>query len=389
MTELNATLPVLLFGAAMAASLILTHLVRQYAISRSIVDVPNGRSLHERPVPRGGGLAVVVTVLTGMVLLAIFGSVPANWAIAVVGGGAAVALVGWLDDRQKVTGRGVRALVHFAGAGWALWWLGGLPLVSLGSASLALPVAGTLLAAVGMVWWTNLYNFMDGIDGLAGGQAVTVASAAGVLMILTGSDTALALPAFLVAGAAAGFLVLNWSPARIFMGDVGSGFLGFVFATLAIATENAGALPLLVWVLLSGAFLFDATVTLLRRTLGGERWYEAHRVHAYQRLVTAGASHAFATAAILVVSGMLAMVAYHVAVEGDVASASALAIAVLASLYLSVEHLKPMRTRRAGRRTPDAEQPGRATPSAHVKWGARPSAPAMRRTESGTERRQA
>jgi Fuc2NAc and GlcNAc transferase len=335
-------MPVLLFFASAAASLILTHLVGRYAVARSIIDVPNDRSLHEKPVPRGGGVAVAAIVLAGMVLLTIFVNLPATWTIAVVGGGAPIALVGWLDDRQHVSRRRVRALVHCAGAAWALWWLGGLPALSLGSFTLVMPVVGTILAVIGIVWWTNLYNFMDGIDGLAGGQAVTVAAAAGVIMLLTGADPVLSLPTFLLAGAAAGFLVLNWSPARIFMGDVGSGFIGFVFATLAIATENAGVLPLIVWVLLSGVFLFDSTVTLLRRVLRGEQWYDAHRVHAYQRLVTAGRSHAAVTTSMLLVNAVLAIAAYYVASEGNVAAASAMAVALLAGLYLWVEHLQTM-----------------------------------------------
>jgi Fuc2NAc and GlcNAc transferase len=342
MTESKIIMPFLLFLAAAAASLILTHLARRYAVARSIIDVPNGRSLHDRPVPRGGGVAVAATVLSGMVLLTVFGKLPVTWTIAVVGGGAPIALIGWLDDRQHVTRRRYRGLVHFAGAAWALWWLGGLPALSLGSVTLVMPVVGTILAAIGIVWWTNLYNFMDGIDGLAGGQAMTVAAAAGVLMLLTGADPMLAMPAFILAGAAAGFLVLNWSPARIFMGDVGSGFIGFVFATFAIATENAGALPLLVWVLLSGVFLFDSTVTLLRRVLRGEQWYHAHCVHAYQRLVTAGRSHAAVTTSILLVNAVLAIAAFHVASKGSAAAASALAVALLAGLYLWVEHLQPM-----------------------------------------------
>jgi Fuc2NAc and GlcNAc transferase len=335
-------MPFLLFIAAGAASLILTALVRRYALARSILDFPNARSLHDKPVPRGGGVAVAATVTSGMLLLTISGHLPVALTIAVVGGGAPIAVVGWLDDRQQVTSRRIRGLVHFSGAAWALWWLGGLPAISLGSFVLALPVVGTILAAIGIVWWTNLYNFMDGIDGLAGGQAVTVAASAGVLMLLTGADRGLPLPAFLLAGAAAGFLVLNWSPARIFMGDVGSGFIGFVFATLAIASENAGTLPLLVWVLLSGVFLFDSTVTLLRRVLRGATWYDAHRMHAYQRLVAAGHSHAVVTSGILVVNGLLSIIAYHVASVGNALAATALALALLAGLYLWVEHLQPM-----------------------------------------------
>ncbi|CAN5654092.1 glycosyltransferase family 4 protein [soil metagenome] len=346
-------IPILLFLAAAAVSFALTHAVRRYAADRDIIDVPNHRSLHDRPVPRGGGLAIAATFLAGMVLLTLFRALPVELMIALLGG-LLVAFIGWRDDHRGVSRR-TRALVHFAAAAWVLWWLGGMNALSFGATEFALPVIGNVLAAAGIVWWINLYNFMDGIDGLAGGQAVTVAAAAGVLMLLTGARPEMAWPAFLLAGSAAGFLVLNWSPARIFMGDVGSGFLGFVFATLAVATENAGALPLVVWLLLSGVFLFDSTVTLLRRAVRGEIWYEAHRTHAYQRLVTAGRSHAAVTTGILGVNAVLAVVAYHAASERNVAvvaAAAALALALLAGLYLWVEHLQPMPAPPTQDRTP-------------------------------------
>jgi Fuc2NAc and GlcNAc transferase len=152
------------------------------------------------------------------------------------------------------------------------------------------PIGG-LLAVLGIVWATNLYNFMDGIDGIAGGQALCAGVFGGALLLLSGS-AGLAAVAFLVAAATAGFLAWNWAPAKIFMGDVGSGFLGFSFGTLAVASENDGGVPLLLWVLLLGVFVVDATVTLLRRTLAGEVPYAAHRDHAYQRAVRSGWSHA-------------------------------------------------------------------------------------------------
>jgi Fuc2NAc and GlcNAc transferase len=347
-----------MFAVAAAAALGLTSAVRQYALERSIIDVPNDRSLHEQPVPRGGGLAIVITFLAGLLVVTLVGAVPAAWTLALGGGGTAVAFIGWLDDRRGVSRR-TRAFVHFAAAAWALWWLGGLPAVTFGTVEIQLPVIGSLLAAVGIVWWINLYNFMDGIDGLAGGQAVTVAAAAGVLILLGGVGPDAAAPAFLLAGAAAGFLALNWSPARIFMGDVGSGFLGFAFATLAVATENAGALPLLVWLLLSGVFLFDSTVTLLRRALRGERWYEAHRTHAYQRLVAAGHSHATVTIGVLVINAVLVIAAYFVAREGNAAAAAAAAVALLGGIYLWIEHVEPMPPAPRHPRTADRQLPDR------------------------------
>ena len=186
-------------------------------------------------------------------------------AAAFIGGGGLVALVGWLDDRRGVHAA-VRAVVHCVAAGWAVYLVGGLPSYSTGTEHVHLGAIGGLLAVLGIVWATNLYNFMDGIDGIAGGQALCAGVFGGALLLLSGS-AGLASVAFLVAAATAGFLAWNWAPAKIFMGDVGSGFLGFTFGALAVASENDGGVPLLLWVLLLGVFVVDATVTLLRRTL--------------------------------------------------------------------------------------------------------------------------
>jgi Fuc2NAc and GlcNAc transferase len=147
-----------------------------------------------------------------------------------------------------------------------------------------------VLAVVGCVWMVCLFNFMDGIDGISGTEATTAGLWGGALLWLAGSHE-LAVLSLMVGAAAAGFLVWNWAPARIFMGDVGSCLLGFCFAIVALSSERAGAVPLLVWMILLGVFVFDATVTLLRRVVRRERWHEAHRSHAYQRAVQSGWSH--------------------------------------------------------------------------------------------------
>jgi Fuc2NAc and GlcNAc transferase len=141
-----------------------------------------------------------------------------------------------------------------------------------------------------IVWLTNLYNFMDGIDGIAATQAMFVAATAALLLGLHG-DGGSALLCLLIAMACSGFLYWNWPPARLFMGDVGSGFLGYCFAVLAIASENSGQLPLTVWLVLLSLFIGDASYTLLSRLLRGKRVYEAHREHAYQYLVRRSGSH--------------------------------------------------------------------------------------------------
>ncbi|MDQ6959827.1 MAG: hypothetical protein Q9M27_02270, partial [Mariprofundaceae bacterium] len=173
--------------------------------------------------------------------------------------------------------------------------------LQVGVWTLSLGWFGNVLAALGIVWLINLYNFMDGIDGLAGGEAVTVAVGGAILLGLGGAMD-LALVALLLAAASGGFLIWNWPPARIFMGDVGSGFLGYVFAIIALASEKAGAVPAIVWVVLLAIFIFDATYTLMWRVLNGERWYAAHRSHAYQRLVQGGWSHLRVTNTLLCIN---------------------------------------------------------------------------------------
>ena len=271
------------------AALILTGIVRFYALKRSLLDVPNERSSHSVPTPRGGGLAIVATFLCAAGYLGREGVIGFPVAAALTGGGFAVAAIGWLDDHRHVSPIW-RFLVHTAAAGWAVYMLGGFPGFSLGGVSINIGWPGTVLAVLGIVWLTNLYNFMDGIDGLAGAEAVTVGGG-GALLFWSAGSLGLATATGILAAGAAGFLVWNWPPARIFMGDVGSGMLGYAFGVLAVAGERAEALPSAVWVILLAVFIFDATFTLLRRVMGGERWYTAHRSHAYQRAVQAGMSH--------------------------------------------------------------------------------------------------
>jgi Fuc2NAc and GlcNAc transferase len=329
-------------AAALAAGWAGTGLVRRYALEKNVLDVPNDRSSHRVPTPRGGGMAIVLAALAAVAALTGMGLLPARVGAALGGGGLMVAAIGWKDDHGGVSAP-ARALVHFAAAAWAVGWLGGLPSIGVGVGTIALGPFGAALAVLGIVWMTNLYNFMDGIDGIAGGEAVTTGLVGGGLLLAAGQP-GLAAAALALAGAGAGFLVWNWHPARIFMGDVGSGFLGFAFATLAVASERAGAVPLLAWVLLLGAFVFDATATLLRRARAGERWHQAHRSHAYQRAVQAGHSHARVSAAVVAVNLVLGGLAAAAWRRPEwLLPAFAAGVVLLAALYLRVERLNPMR----------------------------------------------
>jgi Fuc2NAc and GlcNAc transferase len=173
---------------------------------------------------------------------------------------------------------------------WVVFILGGLPPLQVGTRLVELGLTGDALAVLAIVWVVNLFNFMDGIDGIAGSEALIVCVAGGA--IAGQSSEHVAAAAWLLAGASAGFLAWNWPPARIFMGDVGSGFLGFFIAVLALAAARSAPASAFVWLILGGTFFVDATVTFLRRLLRGVRVYEAHREHAYQWLSRRWQSHA-------------------------------------------------------------------------------------------------
>lgn len=331
----------LVAGASLISSALLTGVARRFALSRAILDVPNERSSHSVPTPRGGGIALVGVVLATCAWLGWSHPPVRAICIALGGGGALVAAIGWLDDRRAVPAR-FRLLVHLAAAAWAVGWLGGMERLQLGPWTLQLGLAGSFLAVVGVAWLINLYNFMDGIDGIAGSEAVVVGGFASALLLLAG-DLPLALLSAAIASAAAGFLFWNWPPARIFMGDVGSGTLGFLFAVLAVASENRGAVPSLLWVLLLFVFIFDATVTLARRIARGEPWYSAHRSHAYQRATQGGLTHLGVTLRVIATNLLLGMLALAAAQYPAAQFLLFLAGAcLLALLYVAVERLRPM-----------------------------------------------
>lgn len=262
-------------------SWIFTGLLRRYALARRMLDIPNGRSSHTVPTPRGGGLAIVLTYLASLLVLNGLDRLELPTLTGLFGAGVLVALVGFIDDHQHIPARW-RLVAHFTAAAWALAWLGGLPPLPVFGFMLDLGWLGHGLAAVYLVWLLNLYNFMDGIDGIAGIEAVTVCLGGVVLYALSPMGDSEWLLPLLFLMAVAGFLVWNIPTAKIFMGDAGSGFIGIVLGVLSI--QSAWVAPELFWswVILLGAFVVDATVTLVRRVIRGQKFFVAHRSHAYQ-----------------------------------------------------------------------------------------------------------
>jgi Fuc2NAc and GlcNAc transferase len=291
----------LLFATGLTVFLawLATGFVRRHALRNAMLDIPNTRSSHVTPTARGGGLAIVGVFLACVCLLAFSRILNVNIAIALVGGGVFIALIGYVDDRMEVPAR-IRFVVHLGASVLIVSLVGGVTEQSLRTLGLHGAVAGGIVGVLVLSWATNLFNFMDGIDGIAASEAIFVATAGAGLNWAHGGDAGLSVSMLALAAATLGFLIWNWPPARIFMGDVGSGFLGFSLGTLALAASQRGVVSIEVWAILAGVFLVDATLTLIRRLARGDRWFEAHKMHGYQRLASRWQSHLPVT--ILVIS---------------------------------------------------------------------------------------
>jgi Fuc2NAc and GlcNAc transferase len=265
--------------------------MRRVALQHRLLDVPNSRSSHSVPVPTGGGVAIAGAATLGLVVLFAIGEADWRLTLTLLCGGLSIALVGFLDDRQSVRPR-IRFAIHVIAALLGVYLLGGVPPLQVGASNFfELGWLGHVLGVFAIVWTLNLFNFMDGIDGMATSEAAFVAIGGAAIEIAAGRSATVALAAMVVGASSLGFLVWNWPPAKMFMGDVGSGYLGFVMAVLALASARDNSVMIFVWLILGGVFFVDATVTLIRRLLRRERVYQAHRTHAYQWLARHWQSH--------------------------------------------------------------------------------------------------
>jgi UDP-N-acetylmuramyl pentapeptide phosphotransferase/UDP-N-acetylglucosamine-1-phosphate transferase len=321
-----------------------TFALRHWAPKVGLVDIPNERSSHRKPTPRGGGLSfVIITPLMTIIAIFLLDAIvtPGIWALLV--SCLLIAAVSLADDRWRLPvlvrfgAHVVGALILIVGAGW-------IREVALpGGAILSLGACGLPLTFIWIVGLTNAYNFMDGIDGLAAGQAVIAAATLCWLAHLQGQGF-VALAMAIMAGSVLGFLPHNWPPAKIFMGDVGSAFLGFTFAGWAVLTSRIGTkpLPFLAWLVVMLPFIFDTITTLISRIVRRQRWYEAHREHFYQRLIRRGWSHLAVTSLYLGVSVFLGLVTILFYGYGKMASYAYVGLVVmpLAGLVLLVRWIE-------------------------------------------------
>jgi UDP-N-acetylmuramyl pentapeptide phosphotransferase/UDP-N-acetylglucosamine-1-phosphate transferase len=320
----------LLIGFALAAllSYVGVALLRHWTLRRKVLDLPNDRSLHQQPTPRGGGLMITLTVLLGWLPFALMFGAPrvTSAHAAFLGCGFLVAGISGLDDLRGGVSTRIRLAVHLVAALVAVIVIGGWTSIRLPwLGEFQLGVAGLIVAVIWIVGFTNAFNFMDGIDGIAGGQAL-VSGAGWALIGIQAHQPNVFTLGLLIAAGAFGFLLHNWPPARIFMGDVGSAFLGFALAALplwAISDSSPGGpgqtvdydpltSGMLVW-----PFVCDAAFTFVRRLRNGENVFAAHRSHLYQRLVLAGWSHRSVTMLYLclAITGVVMAVAWRSGID--------------------------------------------------------------------------
>jgi UDP-N-acetylmuramyl pentapeptide phosphotransferase/UDP-N-acetylglucosamine-1-phosphate transferase len=297
----------------------------------NVLDRPNERSSHIVPTPRGGGIAVICTVLLAWVVASAAGWVaPAIALVALTA--ALLAVICWIDDLH-----GLSPVLRLTAQAAAVA-VGLLALPETDNALFQWLGSTAYFSATGLlwVWWVNLYNFMDGIDGIAGSEAAAIGG--GLLLVSTlGSavDWSVALLAATVLGASLGFLVWNWSPARIFLGDVGSAPLGYLTGYLLLGLAAAGRWK--VALILPLYFLADATITLARRLLRRERVWEAHREHYYQQAVARGLDHA-AVVRRIIAADLLLIACGWIAENGAGTLALAAAAAIVAVLLMVLAH---------------------------------------------------
>ena len=315
-------------------SFVATWGLRRYALASKLIDVPNSRSSHVTPTPRGGGVAIVLAFVGALAWMLSSGSISNSWGWGLLVSGLGVAILGFLDDHGHIAARW-RLLGHLSAAIFILLMTGGLPPLEFFGTTLELGWLGHVLAVFFLVWMLNLYNFMDGIDGIASVEAIGVCVSAALLYWLTGHAQSAGTP-MMLAFAVAGFLIWNFPPARIFMGDAGSGFLGLIIAALAIQASWLEPSLFWCWLILLGVFIVDASFTLMRRIARGEKVYEAHRSHGYQFASRRHGRHRPVTLGVVAINTLWLLPMAVIVAQGWIDGFSGLLMAYAPLLVLAV-----------------------------------------------------
>lgn len=271
----------MIYIAFLIISFTLTYFIKNYAIKKSLVAQVTERSSHTIPTPHGGGIAISITWFTGLFYLFFINQIEENLFYALLCG-SIISLVSFFDDLYELSTK-IRLIIQSCVSVAGLFIIGGLDRIDLGLFSFENSILTNIFAFFLIVWFINLYNFLDGINGYAGSEAVFLATAG---FILFGGNHFLVLLVSVL-----GFLFWNYNRAKIFMGDAGSTLLGYNIAIFTLYYSNIESTNFWIWIILFSLFWFDATFTLIRRKLNGEKISQAHKKHAYQRLTQSGWSH--------------------------------------------------------------------------------------------------
>ena len=308
-------------------SFLLTYFIKNYMIKKSLVAVVNERSSHTVPTPHGGGIALAITWFIGLMYLYFIGEISSNLFYALLFG-AVISIVSFFDDIYELSPK-IRLIAQAIVAIGGLYFLGGFETLTFGIFDIQNPIFTNIFAFFMIIWFINLYNFLDGINGYAGSEAVFLSLAG--FTLFSGNH-------FLVlAVAVLGFLYWNWNKAKIFMGDVGSTLLGYNIAIFTIYYANEESTNFWIWIILFGVYWFDATLTLIRRKLNKEKLSLAHKKHAYQRLTQSGWSHYKVTNYSIGLNMILFFIVYFVS---NIFVAFILALIVLALSMKFVDNKK-------------------------------------------------
>lgn len=308
-------------------SFILTYFIKEIAIKNSLVAEVNERSSHSTPTPHGGGIAIAFTWFGGISYLYYLNKLDENFYFALMVG-LLISIVSYIDDLIELSPK-LRLITQAIVALGGLYFLGGFHELNLFYFTIDNSLLTNIFAFFMIVWFINLYNFLDGIDGYAGTEALFVSLAA---FTLFGGEHFLVLFSSVL-----GFLVWNWHKAKIFMGDVSSTLLGYNVAIFTIYYTNIESSNFWVWIILFSAFWFDATLTLLRRYRNGEKLSQAHKKHAYQRLVQSGWRHDKVVLASLALNAILLLIVFLVP---SIFVASLLVLAILYGVVKYVDSKK-------------------------------------------------
>ena len=316
-------------------SLLFTGYMRHYALEKNIIDNPNERSSHSIPTPRGGGVAVVASYLLALAVLMYNQQLVIPVGLTLMAAGFVIALLGFLDDRGHINSM-LRLAIHFLVAIGVVISLGGFGEVNVFN-GFQLGFVANIIAVLFLVWLLNLYNFMDGINGIASIEAITVTVSMAMLYLLlnVGLNHQILL---LLAACVLGFLLWNFPKAKIFMGDACSGFLGLILGILALIALKENLALFCAWIICLGLFVVDATYTLIKRVLNGYKMYDAHRSHSYQILSRKLNSHTPVTWGVALINIFwLFPIAYFVATQNYAYPELGILIAYLPLIILAIK----------------------------------------------------